>query len=189
MNFVEAGSPLLEHLLSIARRILRDEAMAWDALQEALVSLWIQDVMPSNVHAWLACTVAHRSLHLARCQSRRRRHEFQAGVQRAKGNTSEDPSHHLEAEELVEMLDEALARISPDHRVVLELSSVEQLDYEAIASRLQIPLGTVRSRINRARRALGAILTQILPEEYLVRPTDRPGHFESLSHKHQIPET
>ena len=46
MDFAEATRPLLGHLVSIARRILGDEDAARDAVQEALVSLWLEDAMP-----------------------------------------------------------------------------------------------------------------------------------------------
>jgi RNA polymerase sigma-70 factor, ECF subfamily len=175
VNFADGTSHLLEDLLAIGRRILSDDEAAWDAVQEALVSLWLLELTPSNARSWLAAAVTHRSLHLARCQSRRRRHEFQAGVQRAKGSDRDDPAHYLEGEELSAILNLALARIAPEHRTVLVLSVVEQMNYESIASKLQIPIGTVRSRINRARRALRAVLIETMPEDYLVCSSARLG--------------
>jgi RNA polymerase sigma-70 factor, ECF subfamily len=169
MDFTEATRPLIGHLLSIARRILGDEDAAWDAVQEALISLWLEEAMPANIRSWLASAVAHRSLHLARCQFRRRRHEIRAGFQRVEESDRDDPAHDLEGGELGSILEQALARIAPDHRTVLVLNVVEQMDYQAIASKLQIPIGTVRSRMNRARGALRQVLLQTLPEDYQVR--------------------
>jgi RNA polymerase sigma-70 factor, ECF subfamily len=166
MDFTEATRPLIGHLLSIARRILGDEDAAWDAVQEALLSLWLEEAMPANVGSWLASAVAHRSLHLARCQVRRRRHEIRAGFERVEESDRDDPAHHLECGELGCILEKALARIAPDHRTVLVLSVVEQMDYQSIAAKLQIPIGTVRSRLNRARWALRQVLFQTLPEEF-----------------------
>ena len=176
MNFAEATSPLLEHLLSIARRILGNDEAAWDAVQEALVSMWREDVMPSHIGSWLASTVAHRSLHLARCRSRRRRHELQAGFQHCQRIDRGDPANQMDGEELGCILERALAQIAPDQRVVLVLHVVEQMNYESIASTLRIPIGTVRSRLNRARRALRELLSRSLPEEYCVRHPARPSH-------------
>jgi RNA polymerase sigma-70 factor (ECF subfamily) len=176
MDFAEATRPLLGHLVCIGRRILRDEDAAWDAVQEALVSLWLEDVMPANVRAWLVRAVAHRSLHLARCQARRRKHEMEARFQYTEESDRDDPAHHLEGEDLGRILDEALSRIAADQRAVLVLNIVEQMDYESIASALQIPIGTVRSRINRARRALRERLTLRLPEEYQIRLSGHHGH-------------
>lgn len=176
MDFAEATRPLLGHLVSIARRILGDEDAAWDAVQEALVSLWLENEMPTNLRSWLARTVAHRSLHLARCQSRRRRHEVQARFERVEASDRDDPSHHLEGEDLGRILEDALSRIAPEQRTVLVLSVVEQMDYETIACELQIPVGTVRSRLNRARGALRELLIHTLPDDYHVRPSGRRSH-------------
>ena len=68
-DVIEATRPLIGPVVTIARRILGDEAAAWDAVQEALVTLWIQDVKPSNLRSWLASAVTHRSLHLASAAS------------------------------------------------------------------------------------------------------------------------
>jgi RNA polymerase sigma-70 factor (ECF subfamily) len=158
MDFADVTRPLLRHVFSIARRILRDDDAAWDAVQEALISLWLEDTMPANLRSWLACTVAHRSLHMARCQSRRRRHEIRAGFERFQGVDRDDPANQMDGDELGCILEKALARIAPDQRAVLVLHVVEQMDYESIASKLQVPIGTVRSRLNRARRALRELL-------------------------------
>jgi RNA polymerase sigma-70 factor, ECF subfamily len=173
MDIAEATRPLLEYLVSIARRILGDDDAAWDAVQEALVSLWIQNEMPTNLRSWLARAVEHRILHLARCQSRRRKHEIRARFQRLEESDRDNPAHHLEGEDLARILKEALARIDADQRTVLVMGVVEQMDYESIATTLQIPIGTVRSRMNRARRALRELLIQTLPEQYAVRQS---GH-------------
>jgi RNA polymerase sigma-70 factor (ECF subfamily) len=53
-----------------------------------------------------------------------------------------------------ELLDQALARIDPDLRAIFLLREVERLSYRDIAKALQIPEGTVGSRLNRARREL-----------------------------------
>ena len=169
MDFAEATRPLLGHLVSIARSILGAEDEAWDAVQEALVSLWLQDEMPTNVRSWLARAVEHRSLHLARCRSRRRKHEIRARFQRLEESDRDNPAQHLEGQDLGRILEEALARIDADQRIVLVLGAVEQMDYESIATALQIPIGTVRSRMNRARRAVRELLIHTLPEEYCFR--------------------
>ncbi|TAK87681.1 MAG: RNA polymerase sigma factor [Betaproteobacteria bacterium] len=56
-------------------------------------------------------------------------------------------------------LDNALLRLPADQRAVLLLVAVERMNYEQIANALDIPLGTVMSRLSRARERLRAILT------------------------------
>jgi DNA-directed RNA polymerase specialized sigma24 family protein len=46
------------------------------------------------------------------------------------------------------------------------LSAVEQMDYRSIAAALHVPIGTVRSRLSRSRRALRDVLIRTLPEAY-----------------------
>lgn len=57
-------------------------------------------------------------------------------------------------------LGEAIDRLPPLHRTILVLRGVHQLRYEEIAETLGIPVGTVMSRLNRARRALRDLLTE-----------------------------
>jgi len=63
-------------------------------------------------------------------------------------------SHHGEDAERKEILEHALARIDPELRSIFLLREVEGLSYREIAESLQIPEGTVGSRLNRARREL-----------------------------------
>jgi RNA polymerase sigma-70 factor, ECF subfamily len=165
MDFGQATRPLLGHLVAVARRILGDEDAAWDAVQEALVSLWLIGEIPTNLRAWLGRAVIHRSLHLARSRSRRRRHEDRVRFERPEPSDRDDPSRYLEGEELGGFVRQALTRIAPQYRAVLVLHVVEQMDYEAIAAALQIPVGTVRSRLNRSRKALRDVLIRIAPED------------------------
>jgi DNA-directed RNA polymerase specialized sigma24 family protein len=92
MDLTEATRPFLGRLTVIARRILVDEDLARDAVQEAMVSLWRETEMPKDLRAWLARTVVHRSLHLARCRSRRRRHEERARFDHAEISHRDDPA-------------------------------------------------------------------------------------------------
>jgi RNA polymerase sigma-70 factor (ECF subfamily) len=156
---------MFRHLAAVARRILRDEEMAWDAVQEALTTLWLQGEMPSNPRAWLVRTVVHRSLHLARCRSRRR-HEDLARLGRVEQSDLDDPVRNMESVELRRIIGQALQSLAPDHRSVLVLADIEQKDYQSIAASLGIPIGTVRSRLNRSRKAFREILVRLLPEEY-----------------------
>jgi RNA polymerase sigma-70 factor (ECF subfamily) len=74
-----------------------------------------------------------------------------------------DESHHGEDAERKEVLEQALARIDPELRSIFLLREVEGLSYHDIAEALQIPEGTVGSRLNRARRELRQILSDLGP--------------------------
>jgi len=64
------------------------------------------------------------------------------------------PDATLEQRDEIAMVRQALARVSPTYREPLALRDIHELSYEQIAQRLQLPEGTVKSRINRGRREL-----------------------------------
>ena len=72
-----------------------------------------------------------------------------------------DETHHGEDAERKELLEQALARIDPELRSIFLLRDVEGLSYRDIAEALQIPEGTVGSRLNRARRELQHHLSEL----------------------------
>jgi len=145
-------------MLAVARRTLGSDDLAWDAVQDTLLSLWHEPDVPPHLRGWLLRAVTHRSLHLARTRSRRRRHEERASTRRREGSRRDDPSQLLQDSDFWVCLEKALAELCHEQRTVFVLREVEALDYEAIAERLGIPIGTVRSRLNRSRVALREIL-------------------------------
>lgn len=152
-----AFDPFVQHtprLLATARAILRSEDLARDAVQEALVSCWQQQRMPADPCAWMLRTVVHRALHHSRTRSRSRRHEgFAAGL-RHECDESCDPAHERDRGELGALIAKALAALAPCSRRAFVLFELEGLDYAAVGARERIPIGTVRSRLARARIAL-----------------------------------
>ncbi|MCB9838370.1 MAG: RNA polymerase sigma factor [Phycisphaeraceae bacterium] len=65
-----------------------------------------------------------------------------------------EPGSNVESAETLECLDRAMSRIDPEQRVLLSLRDVRGLDYTQIADALGVPVGTVKSRLFRARAAL-----------------------------------
>jgi RNA polymerase sigma-70 factor (ECF subfamily) len=72
------------------------------------------------------------------------------------------PGAALERTEDERQLADAIARLSPEHREVLLLKDIDGLKYEDIAELLRVPIGTIRSRLHRARLELRELL---VPEE------------------------
>ncbi len=153
-DFAAVVGARLPRLQRLARRILHSDDLADDAVQEALLSLWKEGRLPPNPEGWLIRAVVHRSLHLNRCRRRRRAYEERASTRRAESDPGGDAVRALEA---------AVLRGLPEHlRTVLELREAGQQDYESIAASLGVPVGTVRSRLFRAREALRAALGRAL---------------------------
>lgn len=149
--------PHLNRMLAVAERILGCPDAARDAVQEALVTLWQAREVPPNLRGWLLRTVTHRSLHARRSADRRRKWEARAG---ADGCVLCDPLRQIQARELLRQLDRAFAELSDEQRLVVALHEIEDLDYSTIARRIGVPVGTVRSRINRARGRLRALMEE-----------------------------
>ena len=68
------------------------------------------------------------------------------------------PGHALEMAEQEKRVHEALARLSSEHRSVLVLKDMDGMKYEEMADVLNVPIGTIRSRLHRARLELREIL-------------------------------
>jgi RNA polymerase sigma-70 factor (ECF subfamily) len=105
--------------------------------------------------AWLMAVARNHAIdhYRRRKQERLRRTEDPALLEAAQAR-EEHPVTGLEREERKRLVHSGLRALPPDLRVPLILRDLQELPYEAIASELGIPLGTVKSRINRARLEL-----------------------------------
>jgi RNA polymerase sigma-70 factor (ECF subfamily) len=139
-----------------ALRILGCPDAAHDAVQEALITLWLHPPEHEHERAWLLRTVVHRSLHERRTQKRRRHWEGAAVRALLDECPLCTPQRELEQREIGALLDQALRALAEPYRAPFVLREIEGWDYTRIASALDIPIGTVRSRLNRARAALRA---------------------------------
>ena len=148
-------------LLRRARRLLGSEDLAWDAVQESLLSLWQTTARPAETRPWLLRTVVHRCLHIRRTLHRRWRHEEEAGHAAADVAISPDPASELERDMVRRALRRAVNDLPRGQRGAFVLRELEGLDYRDIASRLRVPIGTVRSRLSRARQALRDALSLV----------------------------
>ncbi|MCO5166241.1 MAG: RNA polymerase sigma factor [Planctomycetes bacterium] len=153
---VEQALPALDRTLAVAERILGSWDLAWDAVQEALVRLWQEPETPPDAEGWLYQAVVHRALHARRTRQRRARYEEVAGARRA--GVAEDPRLRLEVEDQARRVEVAIDQLPGEFREALRLRELEGLDYHAIARALDVPVGTVRSRIHRGRERLQAEL-------------------------------
>ncbi len=152
--------PHLATLHAIARGLVRSHDLACDAVQETSLALWSCDARPADLRGWLVRTTVHKCLHVLRREERRGRHEERAGVQRTDECPLCDPAETAQESELRARLDVAIAALSNELRTTFLLRSERGLEYQEIAAALAIPIGTVRSRLQRARESLAARLTQ-----------------------------
>lgn len=144
-------------LHAVCTRILGRRADADDAAQNALVA--IVRGLPSFDGRSAFSTWAYRiATNAALDELRRRRRRPQPRLDaddtaaRIVDRSAERSLHALEDRQIVER---ALAELPEEFRVAVVLRDVADLDYESIATVLEIPIGTVRSRIARGRALLG----------------------------------
>ena len=79
-------------------------------------------------------------------------------------NVDTNPEHQLMSQEHVQLVQAALGKLAEEFRQPLVLKEIDGFSYDEIATILEIPIGTVRSRIFRARRELTEQLKRIFPE-------------------------
>ena len=146
-------------VITVAARTGASGDMAQDVAQETFLRAWQQ--LPgfrpqgdNSFRAWL-CRIAHN---LAVDALRRKRPDAELDEQRSGGAAGNPASAYLQTEQAAEI--RALVDQLPDAcRIVLALREYEGLSYGEIAHALNIPLGTVMSRLNYARTALRKSLT------------------------------
>lgn len=87
------------------------------------------------------------------------------GMEPADPSDMARPDHAIELAEEERRVHDALGRLSPEHRAVLVMKDLEGQKYEEMAEILEVPIGTVRSRLHRARLELRDILVKEEEEE------------------------
>ncbi len=138
---------------------------AHDVVQDAFVQAFVKlDTFrqTSAFYTWLYRIAFNLAV------SRRRRQRPTISVEGARESGGHEPtadgapSDPLEQQERVAQVQTALAKLSEDHRQVLVLREMEGCDYETISAMLELPVGTVRSRLHRARSEMRDQLKVVL---------------------------
>jgi RNA polymerase sigma-70 factor (ECF subfamily) len=142
--------------------ILRNEAEAEDSVQEAFIlALTKLDTFrgQSGFFTWLYRIAYNVAV------TRIRRRKPTLSIENAHGELRLDlpgdqplPDAGLLKRERAEQLMQALNRMSEEHRVILVLREMDEMDYAQISEVLELPIGTVRSRLHRARIQLKELL-------------------------------
>jgi RNA polymerase sigma-70 factor (ECF subfamily) len=131
----------------LALRILRDPALAQDAVQDAFLGAWRTaaafDARRGTAQTWLLTLVHRRAVDVVRREERRRTDPLDDAPV-ASGESTEEEVSVREQRRAVQA---ALAQLPADQREVLELSYYGGLTQTELAERLGIPLGTVKSRV------------------------------------------
>ena len=145
----------IPHLRRYARGLISNREQADDLVQDTLERAWSKYSMwqrRGEVRAW-TFGIMH-NLFIDRVRSQRSSPEDNAG-----DDLPEVPGRAIPFDRLeIRDLDRALQRLPPDQREVLLLIGVEEMRYQDVAYVLSVPIGTVMSRLSRARERLSAEL-------------------------------
>jgi len=149
-------------VFNTAYRILGDYDAASDATQTCFVRAYRSlraFRRSSSFTTWLYRIVSNVCLDMVRRQKRQAQSltlqsEDEQFTERDIPDGRDQPEQTLMASELQSAVHRALGKLTVEHRTVLTLFDLAGFSYEEIAEMLKLPLGTVKSRLNRARLAL-----------------------------------
>ena len=157
--FGELVEQYRDNVYRLAYRMCGNAYDADEAAQEAFVAAW--RALPNfrgdaKFSTWLYRLTTNAAIDVMR---REKRHQTVGdGEMIDLADDADSPQETVERTEQQEAVQEALATLSEEYREVLLLRYMEELDYAEIAEVLQLPSGTVKSRINRAKAALKTAL-------------------------------
>jgi RNA polymerase sigma-70 factor, ECF subfamily len=159
-SFEEVVLPHLDAAFNYARWLTKNDADAEDVVQDAYVRAlrFFSSLRDENARAWLFTIV--RNTWYGRFPRRTGSAVVSVADQDAdnRADVGLDPEAQLIQQQTVEQVRRALERLPTDFREVLVLRELEGLAYKEIAAIVGIPLGTVMSRLARARERLADVL-------------------------------
>lgn len=167
---------------SVAYRIMRDEIAA-DITQNAFISAFqkLEQFQGGNFKAWMMRIVTNACYDELRRQKRRPTSSLDDMQDDTDGldlvdeahvsfmSQTDNPETAVQRNELQAMIEACIEALNDHHRIVIVLADVEQYSYEEVADIAHISLGTVKSRLSRARANLRDCLRnkeELLPDQY-----------------------
>ncbi|MBI1918022.1 MAG: sigma-70 family RNA polymerase sigma factor [Planctomycetes bacterium] len=156
-----------DRLYNTVYRLLDNAEDAQDVVQEAFLHAYqsLDSFKGDSLFfTWLYRIAVNTAISLKRKRravlSIDRSRNGEAGVDPHDPSEAVRPEHALEQQEQEQRIQRALDRLSPEHRAVLIMKDMEGQKYELMAEILQVPIGTIRSRLHRARLELRELLEQ-----------------------------
>jgi RNA polymerase sigma-70 factor (ECF subfamily) len=159
-------------VFSMIYGMVQNEQDAWDLAQEGFVKAWRSIHRfkgQASFYTWLYRIVTNVAIDSLRRKSFKKTAEFDdeiAATQVEPGSKTmpqPDPMPHqgLEREEIRHRIEHAINKLSPEHRAVIVMKEIEELQYNEIAEALGCSIGTVMSRLFYARKKLQTLLRDV----------------------------
>jgi RNA polymerase sigma-70 factor (ECF subfamily) len=153
----------------VAYALTRNAADSDDLAQETFVRAYKaldRFRVGEPLYPWLARIATNLAFSLFRSRKRRPETPLEPLIESGRQwGVNDDPADAAAEEERRRHMQHAFAQLSPEHQAVLTLRVVEDLAYEEIARALNIPVGTVMSRLSRARAELKSRLAARIGDE------------------------
>lgn len=173
-------------IFNTALRILGDEEQAADATQEAFISAFrsMGSFRGGSFKAWLMRTVTNACYDELRRQKRRPTTPLEPETDdgdemdspRWLADTNMTPAEKAEADELEHAIQHCLEALPTEFRTAVVLADIQGMDYTEVASVVRVPLGTIKSRLARARLRLRECLRgfeELLPSAFRLEEESR----------------
>ena len=165
-TFEQLVRPHFDRLYRLAFRLTGRKAEAEDLFQELLIKAFgkLDDLVSiDEPGSWLSRVMYNLFIDEQRRFARRRMHVVDEGFLSGEGLAGfagdEDPERDQHRLEKLRQLDTALSELSDEHRIIVLLHDTEGYKIEEIHRLMDIPIGTVKSRLHRARARLREILS------------------------------
>jgi RNA polymerase sigma-70 factor, ECF subfamily len=145
-------------LYRYALRFVRDRQLAEDLVSEVFLAVWRHAAMfeaRSAASTWLLAIARFKALSFLR---RRGEAPMDEQTVAAIADTADDPEVTVRKKQQGELLCACLARLSPDHREIIDLVYYQGMGIAAVAAILGIPQNTVKTRMFHARKQLSVLL-------------------------------
>lgn len=161
-------------IINLVMRFVRNQSDAMDVTQEAFIKAY--RALPnfrgdSAFYTWLYRIAVNTAKNFLAVQANRRSHEMEqdlSEMEQIDTGTSlkelENPENLLLTSEIQDTVVRAIENLPDDLRTAITLRELEGLSYEEIAEAMDCPIGTVRSRIFRAREAIDKLLQPLINE-------------------------
>lgn len=177
-SFEALALPHLESLYRIARRLTQNEHEAEDLVQETYLKAYrafaSYEARAFGIKPWLLRILHNTFLNRLSREKRAPRAVDQQLLDQSSSNSASLVPPELDYEDLDEEVVRALDRLPPEFRAVLLLWATMELSYQEIADVLEVPIGTVMSRLHRARRLMIGALQAYARQRRLLRLQERP---------------
>ena len=159
-------------ILNLVGRYVSDRTARQDVAQEAFIKAWrnIRSFRgDSQFYTWMFRIAVNTAMNYLAAARRRPEHTLPPD-ENGEANMDDmqidldTPEGEVEAEEIAAIVNEVISELSEELRVAITLRELEGMSYEQIAYIMKCPVGTVRSRIFRAREAIDERLRPILED-------------------------